>query len=206
MVQSPKVELWPLDRLVRFADNPRRHPPEQIERLRASIDRFGFVGVVLVDPAGVIVVGDGRVEAARLEGVTHVPVVRIEHLSAAEIAAYRLADNQLATLATWDDARLTAIMRELAAVEFDLPVIGFDDAELARLLGTADEASWPDLKSGDKPPFQQMTFTLADAQALSVRTALDRAKAAGPFDDAINRNSNGNALDRLARAYLGAAP
>jgi hypothetical protein len=61
----------------------------------------------------------------------------------------------------------------------------------------------PDLPSGDREPFQQMTFTLHDTQAEQVKAALDAAKKAGPFVDSPNENSNGNALARIVEAYLG---
>ena len=59
------------------------------------------------------------------------------------------------------------------------------------------------LPDGDKQPFQQMTFTLHDSQADAVRRALDAAKDAGGFDGSPNENSNGNALARIAEAFLG---
>jgi uncharacterized protein YjlB len=59
------------------------------------------------------------------------------------------------------------------------------------------------LPDGDKQQIQQMTFTLHDSQAEVVRRALDAAKDAGDFDGSPNENSNGNALARIAEAYLG---
>jgi len=61
----------------------------------------------------------------------------------------------------------------------------------------------PDLASGDREPFQQMTFTLSDDQAQDVKRAMDAAKKAGPFVDSVNENSNGNALARIVEVYLG---
>jgi len=59
------------------------------------------------------------------------------------------------------------------------------------------------MPSGDKAPIQQITFTLHDDQAEAVKAALQKAKAAGPFVDTGNENSNGNALARIAEAYRG---
>jgi len=60
-----------------------------------------------------------------------------------------------------------------------------------------------ELPSGDKSPFQQMTFTITDEQADIIKRALDAAKEAGEFTATGNENSNGNALARIAEAYLG---
>jgi hypothetical protein len=61
----------------------------------------------------------------------------------------------------------------------------------------------PELEDGDRAPFQQMTFTLSDAQAETVKQAMEHAKQAEPFIETGNENSNGNALARIAEAYLG---
>lgn len=74
------------------------------------------------------------------------------------------------------------------------------EAVPAQELSTAE--AFGALPTGDKEPFQQMTFTLHDTQAEVVRRAIERAKAAGPFHGP-NANSNGNALAHMAEAYLG---
>lgn len=60
----------------------------------------------------------------------------------------------------------------------------------------------PELKTGDKEPFQQMTFTLADSQAEIVKQAIIKAKEEGADSD-INENSNGNALAMICEVFLG---
>ena len=63
--------------------------------------------------------------------------------------------------------------------------------------------SAPELASGDRDPFQQMTFTLHDSQVEILKQAMQSAKESGPFEDSPNENSNGNALARIAEAYCG---
>jgi hypothetical protein len=70
------------------------------------------------------------------------------------------------------------------------------------LLNLADEAELPDLASGEKEPFQQVTFTLHNSQAEVIKAALDKAKAAGGGASEENENSNGNAIAHVCRAYL----
>ena len=65
------------------------------------------------------------------------------------------------------------------------------------------EGALPDLPSGDRQPFQQMTFTLHDEQAECVKDAVNLARRAGNgFEDSPNENGNGNALALICGEYL----
>jgi DNA modification methylase len=130
--------MMPLASLAPYAANARQHPPEQVAQLAASIGEFGFTVPVLVDDAGVLIAGHGRVLAARALGLEEVPAIRLAHLTEAQARAYRLADNQLALTSTWDEALLAAELRALRTDEFDLGLIGFDGATLDRLLADAN--------------------------------------------------------------------
>lgn len=88
----------------------------------------------------------------------------------------------------------------VAPVPAPPPAAPHNDAVPAQEISTAE--AFGALPTGDREPFQQMTFTLHDTQAEIVRRAIERAKAAGPFHGP-NANSNGNALARMAEAYLG---
>jgi DNA modification methylase len=103
---------------------------------------------VLVDDAGVLIAGHGRVLAAKALGLAEVPAIRLGHLTEAQARAFRLADNQLALTSTWDESLLAAELRALHTDEFDLGLIGFDGATLDRLLGEA-AADVPAAPGGD---------------------------------------------------------
>lgn len=143
MTDSPKfparmaarIELWPIERVLPYAGNPRAHPEEQILRLCRSIQTYGFINPILLDQSsGVILGGHGRLEAARRLGFEAVPVVPVEHLSPAERRAYVIADNRLAELSTWDDERLRKELEALGAELPELPELGFDLGEIRDLL------------------------------------------------------------------------
>ncbi|WP_337877386.1 DNA methyltransferase [Elioraea sp.] len=129
-----RVEMLPVASLVPYAGNARQHPPEQVAQLAASIGEFGFTVPVLVDDAGVLIAGHGRVLAAKALGMDAVPAIRLAHLTEAQARAYRLADNQLALTSTWDESLLAAELRALRTEAFDLGLIGFDQGTLDRLL------------------------------------------------------------------------
>jgi len=135
MLSDLRVEMMPVASLAPYAANARLHPTEQVAQLAASIGEFGFNVPVLVDDAGVLIAGHGRVLAAKALGLEEVPAIRLGHLSEAQARAFRLADNQLALNSTWDESLLAAELRALRTDEFDLGLIGFDGATLDRLLG-----------------------------------------------------------------------
>ena len=76
--------------------NPRRHTKKQIGQIANSIKAFGFTNPVLIDDAGTILAGHGRVAAAKLLGMKQVPCVRLSDMSTSQKRAYVLADNKLA--------------------------------------------------------------------------------------------------------------
>jgi DNA modification methylase len=115
-----------------------------------------------MDDAGVLIAGHGRVLAAKALGLEAVPAIRLGHLSAAQARAFRLADNQLALNAGWDEALLAAELRDLRSEEFDLGLIGFDQGTLDRLLADAAPDAGP-VPAGDPdapapaPPAEPVT-------------------------------------------------
>jgi ParB-like chromosome segregation protein Spo0J len=152
------VEQWPIDKLVPYSANARAHPPAQIAKLRASIREFGFNVPCLVDKDGVLIAGHGRVMAAKEEGHKSAPVIRLEHLTPAQVRAFRLMDNRVQLDSSWLDDLLVDELAALQGVDFDLSLTGFDDDEIAKLLGKdgAGGAGGPAPKLADKfliPPF-----------------------------------------------------
>jgi DNA modification methylase len=139
MLHELAVAMVRVDALVGYAANARMHSAEQVAQLAASIAEFGFNVPVLVDDAGVLIAGHGRVMAAKSLGLDMVPTIRLGHLTDAQVRAYRLADNQIALQSTWDESLLAAELRDLRAEEFDLSTIGFAQDELERLLASGED-------------------------------------------------------------------
>ncbi|MEX0328918.1 MAG: site-specific DNA-methyltransferase [Ruegeria sp.] len=129
-----------------YSGNARTHSEKQIEQIAASIRQFNFVNPVLIDDAGGIVAGHGRVAAARKLGYDEVPVIELAHLSEAERRAYVIADNRLAELAGWDREILAIELQALSEMDldFDLEITGFETAEIDLLLDDDD--------AGDRDP------------------------------------------------------
>src|SRR6266853_5537274 len=134
------IEMWPIERLIPFARNPRTHSDAQVAQIAASIAAFGFNNPILVDTKAGIIAGHGRLLAARKLQLQEVPVIVLDHLTEAQKRAYILADNQLALNAGWDEPLLAAELAALQQEDFDVSVLGFEDEELARLLAAQDAA------------------------------------------------------------------
>lgn len=199
------IEHLATDALVPYARNSRTHSPEQVAQIAASIREFGFTNPVLIDANNTLIAGHGRVMAAQQLGLPTVPAIRLAHLTDAQRRAYVIADNKLAENAGWDMATLAREVEDLTADGYALDVIGFTEADFAALFdGTAVQPldAMPALPSGDRQPFQSMTFTLHDNQAAQVITAMGIAKKMGPFTDSPNENGNGNALARICEAFI----
>ena len=131
---AAKVELWAIDRLSANPRNARIHGEEQIEQLRASLREFGWTMPVLVRENGMLIAGHGRLEAARLEGLTEVPTIVASGWSDAQCQAYAIADNRLTEASEWNDELLRLELGDLRAVGFDLTLTGFDQDEIDGLL------------------------------------------------------------------------
>ena len=110
--------------------NARRHNSKQIAKLISSIRNFGFNGPIVIDENGEILAGHARYEAALRLGLKQVPCVRLTHLSPDQKKAFAIADNKIGDLSSFDDEALRSLMKELALVEFDMELTGFDTAEI----------------------------------------------------------------------------
>lgn len=145
---------WPVTKLKPYARNARTHPEEQILRLMASIREFGLVGAIVVRD-GVIGKGHGTMQAvmrlyaggeaiypapgqkggAQPYQAQHVPVLDVSGWTEAQFRAYVIADNRIAEDAGWDESLLRVELADLRAIGFDTELTGFEDDELAEVMG-----------------------------------------------------------------------
>jgi 3'-phosphoadenosine 5'-phosphosulfate sulfotransferase (PAPS reductase)/FAD synthetase len=137
-----RIQEMPIDKVIPYENNPRVND-QAVDAVAASIKEFGFRTPILCDGEGVIIAGHTRLKAAKKLGLKTVPVIVADDLPPSKVQALRIADNQLSTLATWDESLLEIELSALQSADYDLSVLGFDEEELARLLagdsGEADE-------------------------------------------------------------------
>lgn len=123
--------------LVPYERNARTHSRDQVAQLVESIRKFGFTNPLLIDDAGRVIAGHGRLMAAKELGLESVPCIIVAGLSDAERRALILADNKLALNAGWDEDLLAEELRALQDVGFDLSLTGFSLEEIDRVAPAA---------------------------------------------------------------------
>lgn len=105
-----------------YAKNAKKHPAEQVEHIANSIREFGFRQPLVIDKDNVLVIGHGRLSAAKRLGYDTVPCVMADDLTDDQIKALRLADNKT-NESDWDFDFLDI---ELDDIDIDMSQFGFD--------------------------------------------------------------------------------
>jgi hypothetical protein len=180
--------------------NPRTITESALAKLCESIKRdpeFMVLRPIVTDETGVILGGNQRFKACLFLGMTEVPAtwIRSGNFTPEQKKRFILVDNAPEGMAgDWDSVIL--------AEDYELPEleeIGIDLESLGQF--SVGEVAPPELADGDRAPFQQMTFTLHDEQAETVKEAIAKAKSEGHGESAVNENSNGNALAWIAEVF-----
>ncbi len=143
-----KIEEIPIDELVPYENNAKKHTREQIDAVEASIKEFGFRNPVIVwrnaDGRPEVVAGHARVTAAKNIGMKKVPCVSCDELTDAQRRAYTLADNQTTMMTGWDEDLLAYELDTLSS-EFDMNDFGFTDEMADDGLSSVEEDTVPEV-------------------------------------------------------------
>jgi len=131
------TEVADIDSLTPNPHNPNVHPPEQIEMLAKIIKHQGWRNPIVVSNlSGFITKGHGRLEAAKLNGWTQVPIDRQDYANEAAEYADILADNKIAELSHRDNEKEKFIFQEkiLSDQNFDSALTGYQQSDIDSLL------------------------------------------------------------------------
>lgn len=191
------VEVRAIDAVVPYARNPRKNTAA-IAKVAASLKEFGWRQPLVVDAEGVVIAGHTRLEAARSLGMVEVPVHVAHGLTPSQVKAYRLADNRVAQEAEWDMDLLHLELSDLAALDFDLSLTGFDASEITgdkQPISSEDgpgidSPAIPETRVGDvivMGPHRLVCGNSLDQKTISTATAGETVGALmfdPPFEDA----------------------
>ena len=119
MKTTTEMQLVPISKLVPYVNNARTHSPEQITKLCSSLQEFGFINPAIIDRDFNVIVGHGRILAAKEEDIQEVPCVFANHLTEAQKKAYIIANNRMAMDAGWDEEFLRVEIESLQGTDFD---------------------------------------------------------------------------------------
>lgn len=173
--QSLAIEMWPIKKVLPYANNAKQHPDAQVSQLSESIKKFGFVNPVLVDAGGVLIAGHGRVAAAQHLGLKKIPVIQLGYLTEADAKALRLSDNAIADRGIWSPELVELELTTLRSLNFDLGPLGLDDIQFPEL----DEEIIP---APPRAPRNKTTIFVSvlnqdvEKARKAIRSALDRIK------------------------------
>lgn len=162
-------EIWPIEKLKPYERNSRTHSDEQVEDIGGSFEAFGMNDPIAVHRELGIVEGEGRYRAAMELGMTHLPVLSLNHLTRDQARAYLIAHNKLAEKAGWDKEILSRELRDLedtikAAGTLvvpplpPLPKLGFSNFELGILLPKGEIKKEPE-REVERIPKLKKTMT-----------------------------------------------
>jgi DNA modification methylase len=150
------VEVRGIETIRPYEQNPRLND-QAVEAVAKSLREFGFRQPIVVDAEGVIICGHTRWKAAQKLGLKQVPVHVATDLTPAQVKAYRLADNQTATLAEWNYNLLPLELKDLQGLNFDLDLLGFSAEELGALLAPPSNEGLTDPDAVPGPPDEAIT-------------------------------------------------
>lgn len=151
-----QIELRPIEQIKPYPGNPRQND-DAVDAVAASLKEFGFRQPIVVDAQGVIIVGHTRFKAALKLGLKQVPVHVATDLSAEKVRAYRIADNQTASIAEWDYELLPIELAALQEVNYNLDLLGFDQEELQRIMSGDVQEGLTDPDEVPAPPDAAVT-------------------------------------------------
>ena len=195
MAVTVEIKTVKLNAINLNPDNPRRISDADMERLVKSLTEFPemmSLREIVVDETMTVLGGNMRTLALRKAGAKECTAKIVKGLTEAQKREFAIKDN--GSMGEWDFDLLANNWSDLPLDDWgvDLP----ED-----WMNTVDGIDAPELKDGDRAPFQQMTFTLHDEQVEEVNAAISKAKAEGGAKSAVNENSNGNALAFIAMRF-----
>lgn len=117
-----KIENISIDKIKPYENNPRNND-NAVDAVAKSIKEFGFKVPIVIDENNVIITGHTRLKASQQLGLKTVPCIRADDLSDEQVKAFRLADNKVSELATWDESKLNI---ELEDINLDMSEFGFE--------------------------------------------------------------------------------
>ena len=190
-----ELETVAIESLRLDPQNARKHSTRNIDAIKTSLEKFGQRKPIVVHN-GVVIAGNGTLEAARLLGWEKITIsVCPADWDADTAKAYALADNRTAELAEWDAVVLSNDLEDLSNLGWNLDLLGFADYKSLNIHPEVVENPFGLLVDKPRADATQITFTLTLDQAEIVKQVLSAAKQCNRMPkDSDNLNSNGNAL------------
>lgn len=208
--------------------NPRRIEEAELAGLKQALEVFGDLGGIVfnrrteqlvgghqrvktldkswplwIAPDDTLTEGDRRVGTVAM-GFIETPFGRLSYREVDWDQKIEKAANMAANKwgGSWDDAALKDLLTEIDDGSGLIGLSGFNEVDLSGLMDRDGVAAMTETPAEKEQLFEQLTFVVTRAQMSDIGFALDKADKAGPFGETGNANKRGNALARIAAAYM----
>lgn len=198
-----KIEQIELKKIKPYFNNPRKISIDAVEKVKKSIEEFGFQQPIVVDKDMVIIVGHTRYKASKLLNLEKVPTV-IADIPKDKVKSYRIADNRTNESSEWDLPLLNKEFLDLLDLKVDLSLTGFDENEFLKIMKDHkddENIDFPEIEDIEKRDFEEITFTFSLEQGAIVKEQLEYVKKNIDIDDETNTNKNGNAMFHIIKTF-----
>lgn len=192
-----KTEQYNLNDLKYPESNVRVHGAKQIEELKRSYNKFGQIRPVVIDNDGVILAGNGLVQALTELGVEKVEVLPMKNLSDNDKKKLMIADNKIYNLGRDDNDALFAMLESLEG-DYDVP--GFEDDTLKELLADLDDVDDSVMNYGTIDDVERETFERAGSN-LEKRTEQARVEREEETEEQEEQRVNRDGAYRETENY-----
>ena len=152
--------------IIPYSNNPKSHPEEQVDKIASSIKNYGFVQPIVVDQDNEVIIGHGRLQAAKKLDLEKVPVIKHEDLTESEIKALRLADNRIAE-SEWEDEKLAVELEQLTeSDDYEELIHGFNEDEMSEYLDSLTNEE--DLEEPDTEDPEQVETDIQEGEVFKL--------------------------------------
>lgn len=159
MTANTLIQYINLNDIIPYANNPRNNDGEAVDKVAASIKEFGFNVPLVLDKDNVIITGHTRYKAAKKLSLNEVPCICAEHLTPAQVKAYRIADNKVSEYSKWNDEMLAIELEQLQELSLSLDLTGFENWELEHFLNPLSDEELQEffVEKEEKPKEEKKT-------------------------------------------------
>lgn len=187
------IEKIKLSEIKPYENNAKKHPKEQIEQIKKSIQEFGMCDPIAIDENNVIIEGHGRYIALQQLGYKEVDCIRIENLTEEQKRAYILVHNKLTMNTGFDMEKVEKEIEQIKSI--DMSYFDFDLYP--------EEIELPEVETEDQEEIYRMTLNFSEEQFQEVQEAIEIIEATRKELHSFgNKNKSSNLLNEVIYEWV----
>lgn len=131
-MQKLQVQYLSIDSVKPYEKNPRKND-DAVQSVVDSIREYGFRVPILIDSNHTVIAGHTRLKAAKVLGMEEIPCILASDMTAEQVRAFRIADNRLSEIASWN---YDLLAQELEGLDFGCLNLDFPELEVPDFEGS----------------------------------------------------------------------